>query len=56
MRFQPIDPGPDFRRRRNILRQGQGGLHTTQYHGFNYIELILMGVKDQFVMNLQEHS
>ena len=55
MCFQPVDPRPYLCIGRYPLRQGQRCLHTTHYYGFNYIQFVLVGVKDQFVMHLQQH-
>ena len=55
MRLQPVGARPYFRQHGHVARQGKGRLHTTHNNGFNFIHLILMGVKDQLIMHLKKH-
>src|SRR5579872_3178935 len=53
--LEPIDAGSDLSGCRNAFRQGERVLHTTHYYRFNYLQLIPMGVENQFVVDLQKH-
>src|SRR5690348_16940320 len=55
MCFEPIDPRAHFSFYGHSIRQWKCASHTIQDDWFYFLDFFFNGVKDQFIMHLQNH-